>query len=223
VPVAGSSVNGTTTFSGTATDTGGSGFDKVWVAIRDENSSQWYNFTDETFGAISQGGFDVGISNANLSNTTTTSTDWNFVATLPTGSYTIFALAIDNAGNDAFHGTGLAVWPTNNTFSITVADTTSPTISVSTPQVFIYLTNTSGQYWNGTTFQNSFARAPMNGTTDWSTTISLPDGTYFLQPLVFDSSNNFGSNDVELLFLMCRQLQQRSSLHSCKAPDTWMV
>ena len=133
VPADGSSVNETTTFSGTATDTGGSGFDKVWIAIRDENSSQWYNFTNGTFGSISQGGVDVGITDANLSNTTTTSTDWAITATLPTGDYTFFALSFDNAGNDAFHGRGLSVWPINHAFSIANTDIEAPTAAVTSP------------------------------------------------------------------------------------------
>ena len=66
VPAAGSSVTNTTTFRGTATDAGGSGFDKVWIAIRDDNSGQWYNFTNGSFGAISQGGVDVGITNVSV-------------------------------------------------------------------------------------------------------------------------------------------------------------
>ena len=135
VPAVGGTVNETTNFRGTAIDTGGSGFEKVWVAIRDEHSNQWYNFTDDTFGAISKGGVDVGITNANLSNTTVTSTNWNITATLPAGDYRLFALAIDNAGNDAFHGTGLAVWPVNRNFQVESesTDTTKPTADITSP------------------------------------------------------------------------------------------
>ena len=133
VPAAGSSVTNTTTFRGTATDAGGSGFDKVWIAIRDDNAGQWYNFTNGSFGAISQGGVDVGITNANLSNTTTNRTDWNFSATLPSGNYTFFALAFDNAGNDAFHGAGLNVWPVNHDFFVAIAASVDPVADVTSP------------------------------------------------------------------------------------------
>ena len=118
VPAAGSNVAGTTTYSGSATDTGGSGFDRVQIASRDDNANNWYNFTNGTFGAISQGGVEVGITNATLSNTTTVSTNWSISVTLPVGDYTFFALAVDNAGNDAFHGAGLSVWPVNTNFTV---------------------------------------------------------------------------------------------------------
>ena len=99
VPAAGSNVGGTTTYSGSATDTGGSGFDRVRIAIRDDNANNWYNFTNGTFGAISQGGVEVGITSATLFNTTIGDTDWRISITLPEGDYSFFALAVDNAGN----------------------------------------------------------------------------------------------------------------------------
>ena len=103
------------------------------IAIQDDNSNQWYNFTNGTFGAISQGGVDVGITDATLSNTTTVSTNWSISVTLPAGDYTFFALAIDNAGNDAFHGQGLSVWPTNTNFSVTNTDSILPTAQATSP------------------------------------------------------------------------------------------
>ena len=123
VPEDNTSVGGTTTYSGYATDAGGSGFDRVQVAIGiqngNSNPNQWYNFTDGTFGPIRQSGVAVGITNANLTNTTNARTDWSINATLPPGDYTFYALAVDNEGNDAFHGTGLSVWPENKSFIVT--------------------------------------------------------------------------------------------------------
>ena len=147
VPSVSSTVNSTTTYSGHATDAGGSGFDKVWIAIRD-NADNWYNFTNGSFGAITQGGVNVGITNATLSKTTTTDTDWSITTTLPAGAYTFFALAIDNAGNDAFHNTGLAVWPVNRGFSVEASDSVKPVAETTSPsdghEIAASLTNITG-------------------------------------------------------------------------------
>ena len=217
VPANGGSANGTTTYSGHATDTGGSGFDRVCVAIRDNNASQWYNFTNGTFGAISQGGVDVGITNANLSNTTNTNTNWSITATLPAGDYTFFALAFDNAGNDAFHGTGLSLWPTNNDYTIQVADTTAPTVVITSPSGTVssspvtisgtasdesaiarnrlLIRNTgTGQYWNGSAWVNTWSWFTTNGTNNWSYGIDLQAGNYTTTAWAWDSSNNRGKS-----------------------------
>ena len=137
VPSNGSGVDGTTNYRGFATDAGGSGFDRVQVAIGIQNGNsdpnQWYNFTTGTFGPITQNGVDVGITNANLTNTTNTRTNWSITASLPPGDYTFFALAVDNEGNDAFHNSGLSVWPANNDYKIVAVDTTNPIAETTSP------------------------------------------------------------------------------------------
>ncbi len=132
-PAEGQFVGETTTYSGTATDAGSSGFDTVRIAIRDRNTGDWYNFTDGTFGNIEQNGVAVGIADANLTGTSLTSTNWKYTVTqpLPDGDYTLFALAIDNAGNDAFTDAGLSVWPVNTDFSV---DAAIPTGVATSPQ-----------------------------------------------------------------------------------------
>jgi len=132
IPSAGSTVPGNTTFSGTATDTGASGFNRVNIAIERTTDGQWLNFSNGSFGPISVNGNDVGITTATLTNTTLTSTNWNFSVNLPGGSYRLYALAVDNAGNDAFQGNGLSVWPVNTEFQ-TIVDTQDPTSTITTP------------------------------------------------------------------------------------------
>ena len=92
--------------SGTATDTGGSGFGTVRVAIRDRNSGLWYNFSDNTFGS-----FDSV--NASLSSTTTSQTDWAVNTSLPNGEYAVIVRAIDAAGNFQTKADGTVLWTWN--------------------------------------------------------------------------------------------------------------
>lgn len=122
-------------YTGYATDTGGSGFKKVRIAIQDRNSRQWYNFSDSTFGPIVKSGVEIGITNATLSNTTIPKTNWYINVALPAGDYTFYALAVDNAGNDAYTGKGLAVWPVNKNFKVSavVADEVAPTTTITYP------------------------------------------------------------------------------------------
>ncbi len=127
--VAGELLPLTHTFTGTATDQGGSGFDRVRIAIEDDNhtdtTDRWYNFSSGTFGT-----FDS--KNATLTNVTTASLDWEVTATMPGGgSYTIYALAIDNEGNQDYDGPP-ALWPTNRSFTV-ANDTTPPNTFITTP------------------------------------------------------------------------------------------
>ena len=134
VPATSGVVGTTPIFSGTATDLGGSGFNRVNVAIQRIADGLWLNFHTGGFGPISVNGVDVGIRNAILANTSISSTDWSFDATLPPNTdYRLYALAVDNAGNDAFHGTGLSVWPVNRAFTVASPDNTNPTVTVTSP------------------------------------------------------------------------------------------
>ena len=84
-----------TTFSGSANDTGGSGFKDVLVSIYNPAIASWYNFSNDSFSdAVGN-----GATPANLTNTSNTGTDWNFSLSLPPGNYTLFVIARDNAGN----------------------------------------------------------------------------------------------------------------------------
>ena len=128
-------IDGIASYGGYATDTGGSGFERVRVAIRDTDTQLWYSFSDHTFGPISNNGID------NLVPDPLTVTDsyaeWNTAdIPLPTGNYQFFALAEDVNGNDAYHGLQLSVWPVSTTFTVTnniTPDTNPPSGSVTSP------------------------------------------------------------------------------------------
>ena len=111
------------TFSGTALDEGGSGIERIRIAIQN-SQGLWLDHASGTFNV----GFDASIT-ATMTNTTTNSTDWSFTTDLPVGDYRLFALALDNNGNQVEEaaGNGLPesnekVW-TNRSF--TVAATTA--------------------------------------------------------------------------------------------------
>ena len=86
---------GNISFSGTAADTGGSGFSSVRLALRDTSLAIWYNFANNSFvGAAGNGAIS-----ASLSETDTGSTNWQHSVDLPPGNYSFAVRSIDNAGN----------------------------------------------------------------------------------------------------------------------------
>jgi len=104
-PTVGGTLSNSATFSGTATDSGGSGFNRVNIAIERTSDNTWFDFSNGGFGPITVNGIDVGITTASLTNTSLNSTNWNLSVNLPAGnSYRVYALAVDNAGNNAFSG-----------------------------------------------------------------------------------------------------------------------
>lgn len=79
--------------SGSATDQGGAGFDRVFVSIRN-SSDLWLDFSTGTFSNV------VGSVDANLSNSTVSSTDWSVITLgLADDSYVAQVTAVDSAGN----------------------------------------------------------------------------------------------------------------------------
>lgn len=109
--------------SGSASDTGGSGIDFVQIALRDRDTQQWYNFSNNSFsGAVGSGAVA-----ANLFNTTTNSTDWRRIVTLGQGSYTLRVRTFDNENNVSDYSTRF--------FDVQIPDSTAPTTAITTPAV----------------------------------------------------------------------------------------
>jgi len=100
----GQTVPGNTALAGTASDIGGSGFDFVEVAIQDTNTNR---FLDWNTGLFTAG---LKTTQANLTNTTASSTNWNTPVNLPSGNYRINVSARDNAGNQRINLAGNTVW-----------------------------------------------------------------------------------------------------------------
>jgi len=95
------------TLSGTALDEGGSGIDRVRIAIAN-SEGQWLNYVSGTFSNT----FDSSIV-ATMSNTTNSSTSWSITTDLAPGFYRLYALALDENGNQVEESTGNGQ-PVNN-------------------------------------------------------------------------------------------------------------
>jgi hypothetical protein len=205
---------GTINMSGTATDNIGVG--QVLVSIKNKTTNQWWNGTGW------QGTF-AWSGNATLASPGAPSTSWSFAYTATSAaSYSVFLRADDTSGNQD---------PTKPTVNFTVTagapDTQKPIPTTSIPtnnQVFSLgqLTFMGGatdnvgvtrvrlaiknkgtnQWWNGTTWQATFAWAgdaslssPGGASTSWSFNFTPPSaGNYFVQVRAEDAAGNFTTN-----------------------------
>lgn len=125
-PVSGEDIAGPVTISGQAIDTGGSGFDRVRLAILDGkrvdfpancNGCMWWNFDTEQFGS-----FDSINANPNPPPPTELNyLQWDASAPikLPAGEFTVFALAIDNDGNQNYFN--FESWPERTVFTVSAS------------------------------------------------------------------------------------------------------
>jgi len=139
------------TLSGTAVDEGGSGIQKVRIAIENAQG-EWLNYASGTFSST----FDSSIV-ATLSNTTNSSTSWSIPTSLAPGDYRLFALALDNNNNQVEEsfgngqpGNNRKVW-TMRGFEVVNNDAATPAIT--TPAVGATLSPNSATFtWvdNGT-------------------------------------------------------------------------
>jgi len=137
------------TLSGTAVDEGGSGFQKVRIAIQRNSDKNWWNASG-TFSSD----FDSSIV-ATMSNTTNSFTSWSIPTNLVNGDYRLFTLALDNNSNqveESYLKNGVVdyrkVWTTRG---FTVGNDTPPAIT--TPAVGSTLSPNSATFtWseNGT-------------------------------------------------------------------------
>ena len=206
------------TFSGTATDTSGSGINAVRLAIRDLNDGQWYNFSNNSF----NGAAGNGAVNANL-----TSNNWQLsVSSLPPGDYSLFINVIDNAGNaSGFSSRRFTVTITDNELPIatfttpsannrTVANTTFEGTATDTGGSGINVVRVAirdlnaGQWYNFS--NNSFSGAVGNGAVNadltadnWQLSVSyLPPGSYSLFINAIDNAGNtsgFSSRRINVI------------------------
>ena len=204
------------TLLGSATDTGGSGLKDVRLAIRSLTLASWYNFSNDSFsGAVGNGAIS-----ANLSNTTSSASDWNYSVSLPAGEYTIAVRSIDNANN-------ASAWSYRD-FSVLAPDVQNPAVTISNPSSDNALLNPGTFNFTGTTtdaggsgfkdvrlairsltlaswynFANdSFSSAIGNGAisanlsnttssaSDWNYSVSLPAGDYTIAVRSIDNANN---------------------------------
>ena len=149
-PATNKTVTGNVVISGRAVDTGSAGFDRVRLAIlpgktQDYNlvtngngrlvctNCVWWDFSNEQFGS----GFDSLNAYLIPSQTSTNFTNWRAgnpgdsgqsAINLPTGDYTVFALAVDNDNN--FNYFGNEFWPERTEFSVISGGPVTPTPEV---------------------------------------------------------------------------------------------
>lgn len=203
------------TFNGNATDTGGSGFKDVRLALRSTSLQKWYNFTNNSF----SGAIGNGATSANLLNTTTAATDWSYSTPLPAGNYTIAVRTIDHASNasawvnqsfsvpalDNQNPVTIIDSPVNDsTFqpgTITMAGTASDTGGSGFKDIRLALYSKTLQSWYNFS-NNSFNGATGNGAisvtlsnptttaTDWSHSAPLPPGDYAMAVRTIDNAGN---------------------------------
>jgi len=88
------------TLSGKALDDGGSGINRVRIAIQN-SEGLWLDYASGTFSNV----FDSTIV-ATMTNTTTKSTDWSISTNLSAGDYRLYALALDNNNNQVEEAAG---------------------------------------------------------------------------------------------------------------------
>ena len=100
----GASVPANATFSGVANDGGGSGFERVEIALRETSRNRWVDPTSGAFASRRQR------ADATLSNTSASRTDWSLRTTLPPGNYRLDVRAVDNAGNYLTTSSGGQRW-----------------------------------------------------------------------------------------------------------------
>ena len=84
-------------FSGTAHDTGGSGFNDVRIALHSISQGKWYNFSNNSF----SGTVGSGAISATRTATSVSSINWRQIVTLPAGDYFIAVSSYDRAGNSS--------------------------------------------------------------------------------------------------------------------------
>jgi len=214
-PALDASVTSPISFSGSAADAGGSGFDNIRFAVQDRNTGRWYNFNNNSF----NGATGNGAIFANLTGTSITSTNWNFTLPLPAGDYLMLVNARDNDGNSSgFQRRRFSVISNNDTLPPRVLITTPSLDAVVTGSIsfsgtasdaggsgfndirFAIQDRSTNAWYNFT--NNSFNGATGNGSTtanlsnttvtstDWSKSLTLPAGNYFIFVRARDNNRN---------------------------------
>lgn len=108
-------VPGDLVFTGTTTDTGGSGIKLVRALLIERDSGQYYNFNTNMLGNTWTQKF------ATLMNTAQTSTDWQLSVSLPPGNYRLLTIGRDNANNEPSNPGGIKLW-TKRDFTVELLD-----------------------------------------------------------------------------------------------------
>jgi len=142
---------------------------------------------------------------ATLSNPGGTNTDWTYNGSLPDGTYTLRATAIDVADNttdspwrqftiDSAPSITVTSPESNGDVVDVLAGTANDGTGVSSVELVIY--NDQLQTWDGTAFSSAYTRVdatlsnPGGTNTGWTYNVSLPDGSYTFRATAVDLDDN---------------------------------
>jgi len=217
-PALGQAVNGTTTLSGTAVDSGGSGIATVSLAIKRNSDGLWFDFSNGTFSSR------LSTVVASLSGSTSSKT-WTQSATLPIGNYRLYARAIDNVGNFDTVASGKPRWA-KRVFNVSSGDTQPPTAAISSPsasqnisagtrfagsasdtggsgidRIYVAVKRTTDNKWfqfgsGGFATTLKGVDASLTGSSSnksWSRGATLPPGNYRLYVRAIDNAGNYAT------------------------------
>lgn len=207
-------IQGEFTFSGSVTDTGGSGVRDVRYLLKDLGTGEF----------VSPAGVEESpriLRTAELSLNNANAGVWSVPVSLPEGQFRIYARVRDNAGNSV-------VWAVRSTFTVEneddVVDETAPSLSLLQPAAGVILPD-SGQEFsgladddngsgvaqvfyvvknlsNGAYVDNNGAVESIrvlrdaslitlaDGRADWSVSLNLPAGRYRIYASAVDQQNN---------------------------------
>jgi Bacterial Ig domain len=151
---------------------------------------------------------------ANLGSPGATSTSWSYTFSAPGGNFGVAAVAYDVAGNNTFSSTryfsindatapvGTVTAPaagqTVPTKPVTISGTSTDNAGIYQAQVIVYRGAAGGQYWNGTSWQNTYASVPATSSvpgaanTTWTYQFNPPQsgGTYYSAVVSIDTNYN---------------------------------
>jgi len=199
-------------FSGTATDN--QGVEEVYTVIRDKNTNLYLQ-PDLTWGSAYK---KIA---TNLSNQGGTSTNWSISYDLPDGDYWVKAVPKDTSGNipaskprsdfevgqgqppDTENPAGIITAPaqaaTVNGPNVSFSGTATDNVGVNKVFVAIKDKTTNNYLQDDLSWDPAYNRIETNLTnqgataTDWSMSFSLPNGDFFVEVVVKDTSDNKNS------------------------------
>ena len=131
-------ISGTTVFSGSLIDTGGSGLDTAFYVIRDLSSGDWV----DTSGNIDT---DRVLRDTSLNSVSENEAGWQVTTNLPQGQFRLYLSARDNANNTQW-------WGVRTTISVeaTTVDNIEPSANLISPLSDTFDSGTNTQQFIGT-------------------------------------------------------------------------
>lgn len=190
-------IQGTHTFTGVASDDGGSGLQSISISIMDLANTQYLD-ENGNYNAIQ----------TTIPTTLLANGDWSANINFPisvNGDFQLRVIATDGDNNSNTSDTinfsidnDAPVVTMNNVNRnhlepgpVTISGTSVDNFAVAENKLLIK-NNTTGQYWDGSNWVNDSTKFELAGTDNWSYTISLPKGNFSVVTHSWDTANNVG-------------------------------